>query len=62
MLKDLDPAGLDARLTSWLCTRTGTIGGRRVIAVEDETMRGARTGSNPAPTSWRPRAGPPARP
>ena len=49
VLKDLDPAGLDARLTSWLCTRTGTIAGRRVIAVEDETMRGARTGSNPAP-------------
>ena len=49
VLKDLDPAGLDARLTSWLCTRTGAIAGRRVIAVEDETMRGARTGSNPAP-------------
>ena len=49
VLKDLDPAGLDARLTSWLCTRTGAIAGRRVIAVEDETMRGARTGDNPAP-------------
>ena len=49
VLKDLDPAGLDARLTSWFFTRTGTIAGRRVIAVEDETMRGARTGSNPAP-------------
>ena len=57
VLKDLDPAGLDARLTSWFFTRTGAIAGRRVIAVEDETMRGARTGSNPAPTSWRPRAG-----
>ena len=49
VLKDLDPAGLDARLTSWFFTRTGAIGGRTVIAVEDETMRGARTGSNPAP-------------
>ena len=49
VLKDLDPAGLDARLTSWFFTRTGTIAGRRVIAVEDETMRGARTGDNPAP-------------
>ena len=49
VLKDLDPAGLDARLTSWFFTRTGAIAGRRVIAVEDETMRGARTGSNPAP-------------
>ena len=49
VLKDLDPAGLDARLTSWFFTRTGPIAGRRVIAVEDETMRGARTGDNPAP-------------
>ena len=49
VLKDLDPAGLDARLTSWLCTRTGTIAGRRVIAVDGKTMRGARTGDNPAP-------------
>ena len=54
VLQDLDPGDLDARLTSWFFTRTGTIGGRRVIAVEDETMRGARTGDNPAPTSWRP--------
>lgn len=49
VLKDLDPGDLDARLTSWFFTRTGAIGGRTVIAVEDETMRGARTGSNPAP-------------
>ena len=49
VLKDLDPAGLDARLTSWFFTRTGTIGGRRVIAVDGKTMRGARTGDNPAP-------------
>ena len=49
VLKDLDPAGLDARLTSWFFTRTGTIAGRRVIAVDGKTMRGARTGSNPAP-------------
>ncbi|WP_253274757.1 transposase family protein [Actinomyces sp. oral taxon 414] len=34
VLKDLDPAGLDARLTSWFFTRTGTIAGRRVIAVD----------------------------
>ena len=33
---------LDARVSSWLRTRVGAIGGRRVIAVEDETMRGAR--------------------
>ena len=49
VLQDLDPAGLDARLTSWFFTRTGAIAGRRVIAVDGKTMRGARTGSNPAP-------------
>ena len=49
VLKDLDPAGLDARLTSWFFTRTGAIAGRRVIAVDGKTMRGARTGDNPAP-------------
>ena len=49
VLQDLDPAGLDARLTSWFFTRTGTIAGRRVIAVDGKTMRGARTGDNPAP-------------
>ena len=54
VLQDLDPGDLDARLTSWFFTRTGTIGGRRVIAVDGKTMRGARTGDNPAPTSWRP--------
>ena len=49
VLKDLDPGDLDARLTSWFFTRTGAIGGRTVIAVDGKTMRGARTGSNPAP-------------
>ena len=49
VLQDLDPGDLDARLTSWFFTRTGAIGGRTVIAVDGKTMRGARTGSNPAP-------------
>jgi len=49
VLQDLDPAGLDALLRSWLCTRTGTIEGRTVIAVDGKTMRGARTGKDPAP-------------
>ena len=49
VLQDLDPVDLDARLTSWLYTRTGAIAGRRVIAVDGKTMRGARTGDNPAP-------------
>ena len=49
VLQDLDPADLDAHLTTWLCTRTGTINGRTVIAVDGKTMRGARTGDAPAP-------------
>ena len=49
VLQDLDPADVDAHLRSWLCTRTGTINGRRVIAVDGKTMRGARTGKDPAP-------------
>ena len=36
-------------MRSWLCTRTGTINGRTVIAVDGKTMRGARTGEDPAP-------------
>ena len=32
VLQDLDPADVDAHLRSWLCTRTGTINGRGVIA------------------------------
>ena len=49
VLQDLDPADVDAHLRSWLCTCTGTIAGRRVIAVDGKTMRAARTGKDPAP-------------
>ena len=49
VLQDLEPAGLDAHLASWLWTRTATINGRRVIAVDGKTMRGARVGEDPAP-------------
>ena len=49
MLQDLDPTDLNTRVRSWLCTRTGTINGRTVIAVDGRTMRGARTGEDPAP-------------
>ena len=49
VLQDLEPADLDALLRSWLCTRTGTINGRTVIAVDGKTMRGTRTGEDPAP-------------
>ena len=49
VLQDLDPADVDAHLRSWLCTRTGSIEGRTVIAVDGKTMRGARQGQVPAP-------------
>ena len=49
VLQDLDPTDLDTHVRSWFCTRTGTIEGRTVIAVDGKTMRGARTGDNPAP-------------
>ena len=34
---------------AWFYTRTGTINGRRVIAVDGKTMCGARRGEDPAP-------------
>ena len=49
MLQDLDPTDLNSRVSSWLCTRTGTINGRRVIAVDGKTVRGARLGRASAP-------------
>ena len=49
VLQDLDPTDLDTHARSWFCTRTGTIAGRRVIAVDGKAMRGARTGKDPAP-------------
>ena len=52
VLQDRDPADVDAHLRSWLCTRTGTINGRRVIAVDGKTMRGARTSKDPRLISW----------
>ena len=49
VLQDLDPTNLDTHVRSWLCTRSGTIEGRTVIAVDGKTMRGARQGQVPAP-------------
>ena len=49
VLLDLDPTDLNTRLRSWFCTRTGTIEGRTVIAVDGKTMRGARLGQASAP-------------
>ena len=49
VLERVNADDLDARVSSWLRTRVGAIGGRRVIAVDGRTLRGARTGDNPAP-------------
>ena len=49
VLQDLDPTDLNAHLRSWYCTRTGTIEGRTVIAVDGKTVRGARLGQASAP-------------
>lgn len=49
VLQDLDPTDLDTHVRSWFCTRTGTIEGRTVIAVDGKTMRAARTGKDPPP-------------
>ena len=49
VLQDLDPTGLDTHVKSWFCRRTGTIEERTVIAVDGKTIRGARTGKEPAP-------------
>ena len=49
VLQDLDPTDLNTRLRSWLCTRTGTVEGRTVIAVDGKTVRGARPGQASAP-------------
>ena len=48
VLQDLDPADVDAHLRSWLCTRAGTINGRRVIAA-----RRVRPCAGPAPARTR---------
>ena len=39
----LDADDLDTRLAGWMATRVGHLAGRRVIAVDGKTMRGART-------------------
>ena len=49
VLRNLDPTGLNTRLRSWFCTRTGTIASRRVVAVDGKTMRGPRQGQASAP-------------
>lgn len=45
----LDPDVLDGVLGAWFWTRTATVQGRRVIAIDGKTVRGARTASSDAP-------------
>jgi hypothetical protein len=55
----LDADDLDTRLAGWMATRVGHLAGRRVIAVDGKTMRGAAP--PPAPRTWWPRStSPPA--
>src|SRR5665647_3698303 len=39
----------DAVVGAWMRTRVGLLGGRRVIAVDGKTVRGARAAGNVAP-------------
>ncbi|MFJ3933450.1 ISAs1 family transposase [Streptomyces sp. NPDC090029] len=45
----LDAGHLDAVLGAWAATRTALVAGRRVIAIDGKTVRGARGGSSQAP-------------
>src|SRR5665647_1832375 len=45
----LDADRLDAVLGAWMRTRVGVAGGRRVIAIDGKTVRGARAAGNLAP-------------
>ena len=45
----LDPDHLDRVIGAWLWTRSTVIHGRRVIALDGKTVRGARTPTTPAP-------------
>jgi len=45
----LDADALDRVLGAWLWTRSGVVQGRRVIALDGKTIRGARTATTAAP-------------
>ncbi len=45
----LDADALDRVLGAWLWTRTTVVGGRRVIALDGKTVRGARSKTTTAP-------------
>lgn len=48
-LSQVDAEMLDRAIGAWMRTRTGTLGGRRVIAIDGKTVRGARIGAGRAP-------------
>jgi hypothetical protein len=48
-LARVDGDRLDAVLGGWMRIRTGDLGGRRVIAVDGKSVRGARSCGLPAP-------------
>ena len=48
-LNRVDAQLLDAVVGAWMRTRVGELGGRRVIAVDGKTVRGARAAGNLAP-------------
>jgi predicted transposase YbfD/YdcC len=49
VLARLDAATLDRLVGAFLWTRTHVVGGRRVIAIDGKTVRGARTATRAAP-------------
>lgn len=49
VLSSLDAAVLDALVGAFMWTRTSIVAGRRVIAIDGKTTRGARTATEPAP-------------
>ena len=51
----VDADGLDRRIAAWMATRVGDLAGRRVIAVDGKTMRGARRDGARAAPGRRPR-------
>jgi predicted transposase YbfD/YdcC len=48
VLSGLDAASLDVLIGAFLWTRTSRVAGRRVVAIDGKTTRGARTSSDPA--------------
>lgn len=49
VLSGIDAAVLDSLIGAFLWTRTAVVEGRRVVAVDGKTTRGARTADQPAP-------------